>query len=351
MSNSVDVMLAAALCEEIYRRAPGEQSLGESTTLLYHKEGFASFYDDPITPKEPTIVGLTNKESYYYNDDTGFVGRIVEANGKIFVVLRGSDLSAEFTDAIRAMFASDPAQADSKGGTVDTYDWYNNRQMGKGTLAPSQIDDALALLAAAKEIAGNQEIKVTGQSLGGGLAALVTAINNADTSQTKKVSGITVAQAPFETMYETYRGILTLKEIGITKEEIATWPPSIFFSGIIDPQTGMPVTPSEVIDRDFALRTGVGLEKIVREKHPEKFSPFGLRDGDIQVRFDRIKDSLYAAATNDVDSHRIFGEGLDLSAIDLIAGHIPGARDNLYKEEKGDASLLRVISLLENCTC
>jgi hypothetical protein len=206
-----DLLLASALCEEIYRRDTREQSLGQSLTPDYKPDGFQSFVSGVVEAVvvRGGITGLSeDNRYYYYNDATGFVGRVVEANGKIFVVLRGTDLSSEFSDALSAMFADTPAPVNPAGdNTVDNADWYQHYQMGHATLEPSQLDDALKLLDAAKGIADGREIIVTGQSLGGGLAALVTAISSADLSVATEVKGITVAQAPFQDMYEAYRGI------------------------------------------------------------------------------------------------------------------------------------------------
>jgi pimeloyl-ACP methyl ester carboxylesterase len=284
MTNSVDVLLAAALCEQVYRRDPREQAIGQLTGQQLNVEGFTSFYNGTLDIKTgaDTIdqLKLVNN-AFYYNDNTGFVGQIVEANNKVFVVLRGTDLSSDFTKALESFFADSPQSGNSYGQTVDTKDWYYNHQMGIGSLAHTQIDDALALLKAAKIIAGSSDVIVTGQSLGGGLAALATAINNADGSASKKVKGITVAQAPFGTMLEFYRGLLTLNAIGITKTEVANWEKTVVvpIPESVDPLSGQPTTV--IVDRDNALTVGgTALELLVRYYHPEKFWPDAPGDYD-----------------------------------------------------------------------
>jgi hypothetical protein len=97
-ADNVDLFIASALCEQIYRRDPREQAVD----LVGSREGFSSFYSDGIELKSVASAGPNFEivDKYYYNNKTGFVGAIVEANGKIFVVYRGTDLSSEFTDAL-----------------------------------------------------------------------------------------------------------------------------------------------------------------------------------------------------------------------------------------------------------
>src|SRR5262249_6623251 len=67
----------------------------------------------------------------------------------------------------------------------DIGDWVNNLNLARGwwTFEQTQLDDALALTRAAKAYAAAtlQHIVVVGQSLGGGLAGLVSAIENVET--------------------------------------------------------------------------------------------------------------------------------------------------------------------------
>jgi len=192
-----------------------------------------------MAPTTQNIEAFTRDNGYYYNNDTGFVGQIVEANGKIFVVFRGSDLSSGFGDAISAFF-SDP-EPGGDASTVDAQDWSDNHKLGTGTIEYTQLDDALALLRYAKANSGGQEIVVTGQSLGGGLAVLATAIEsqreiqNTDTPD-QLVKAYAIAAAPFNQQLAVEASLLALEKEGIALSNIrgdlgAAWLPIIDMPG------------------------------------------------------------------------------------------------------------------------
>jgi hypothetical protein len=169
MAVLTDVQMAAALCEQVYRRADADQQ-------LKYNEGFGNNIPTNATIGQSVLAsleakGFTYNNGFYYNNSTGFVGQIVEANAKIFVVFRGSDLSGGVGDAADAFFRGE-AEGDPgvESDTADRYDWACNRELGLGSISQYQLADALALLEAAKTIAGEKDIVVTGQSLGGGLA-------------------------------------------------------------------------------------------------------------------------------------------------------------------------------------
>lgn len=79
----------------------------------------------------------------------------------------------------------------------------------------TQLADALALFEAAQSIAAGREIIVTGQSLGGGLAGLVSAI--------KGVTAYAFAPAPFQNQLEYEATYAALALEGITREAVAGW--------------------------------------------------------------------------------------------------------------------------------
>jgi hypothetical protein len=113
-----DVELAAALCEQVYRRDSLDQQLEFS-------EGFA----ETLVARENRISGFTQDAGFYYNNATGFVGRIVETDGKIFIVFRGSDLSDNFSAALLPALFEYPAPGGAPS-TVDAQDWSDNRKLG-----------------------------------------------------------------------------------------------------------------------------------------------------------------------------------------------------------------------------
>ncbi len=173
MPTLTDLQVAAALSEQAYRRSNLDQQLTDED-IGVSDDVAGDLQGSPIV----------KVDGYYYNYATGFVGRILEANGKIFVVYRGTDVSGGPLAVADAIAGTGWAE-----GYADTHDWQNNLALGSGTLEESQLTDALALYEAAAAVAAGREIVVTGQSLGGGLAGLVSAI--------KDVTGYAIAPAPF----------------------------------------------------------------------------------------------------------------------------------------------------------
>jgi hypothetical protein len=129
-----DLEVAAALAEEIYRRNSQDQPIALGDVATNSKN-------------DPNVVAptsLTPKDGFYYDDATGFVGQVVDANGKIFVVLRGTDFEGGLTG-------------------VDFTD--GNLPLALGTFNNTQLDDAIALTKAAIEAANGKTVVVTGHSL------------------------------------------------------------------------------------------------------------------------------------------------------------------------------------------
>ena len=89
-----DLQLAAALCEQVYRRADNDQQLDSS------EDGNGGFGIELATVSLTRPSWMTQDGVFYYNNATGFVAEVVKAGEKIFVVFRGSDLSSSFGNAI-----------------------------------------------------------------------------------------------------------------------------------------------------------------------------------------------------------------------------------------------------------
>jgi hypothetical protein len=81
MSDLSPQQIAAALAEIDYRRASADQTLKLSS--------LPRGATDLAGVKTPE--GMTENGGYYYDDTTGFVGRVVEVNGKVYVAFRGTD--------------------------------------------------------------------------------------------------------------------------------------------------------------------------------------------------------------------------------------------------------------------
>jgi hypothetical protein len=178
-----DLEVAAALAEEIYRRNAKDQpiQLGD----------IANSKDDSDVVRPPSLT--KDPSGFYYDDATGFVGQVVDANGKIFVVFRGTDLGS---------------LTDFDSGDIDA-----DGSLAAGTTARSQLDDALALTRAAIAAAGGDASKVvvTGQSLGGGLAGLVSGLLN--------VKSYLFDPAPFANQFNVIAGAQALVDSGLTSPD------------------------------------------------------------------------------------------------------------------------------------
>jgi Lipase (class 3) len=169
-------------------------------------------------PSYPSFFSYN--DGYYYNDSSGFVGRIIEADGKAFVVFRGSDLSSSDPLDLLRVFRPEPADLlPGAGNVADPYDWSNDFNLLVGTVGRTQLDDALALLELAKQHYSTDQIIVTGQSLGGGLASLVTAIQN-ESESNHQVQGYAVAPAPFAAQLHIEAALLALKQAGFTRDNV-----------------------------------------------------------------------------------------------------------------------------------
>lgn len=142
-SSLTEVAFACALTEEIYRRASSDQPL-----LLSEIGGVARRLEfDP----QNLFIDRRDDEGYYYSP-RGFVGRVVEKDGKFYVVLRGTDSSEGFLEgAAKALAAMKSQTALDPEAKSDLGDWANNILMGQGTGLYCQADDAIALTRAAIE--------------------------------------------------------------------------------------------------------------------------------------------------------------------------------------------------------
>lgn len=156
------LQVAAGLAEMVYRRNINDQP------LTIDDIGASDFAVNDI----PTSLTLKDN-GFYYDDSQGFVARVVSGpDGRIYVVLRGTDFGTIFNVSL---------QQQTIFG-FDKEDLLNDALLGAGTTLPSQFDDALALTQAVIDQLGGDRSKVVvvGQSLGGGLAGLVSGVLNVE---------------------------------------------------------------------------------------------------------------------------------------------------------------------------
>jgi len=195
--NLTQLQIATALAEDSYRRSSSDQALSLSDIA----PGAANLGLSGPSESDLTQMGMTSDGGYWYDDFTGFVGRVVNVNNTIYVTFRGTDMSGGGSDLATALLqaiAAGPVSGVAALLGNSSIDWRDfadaNFPLALGTtagtlldanlqpVAPSQaatqLDDALALTQAAIASAGGLPVVVVGQSLGGGLAGLVSAILN-----------------------------------------------------------------------------------------------------------------------------------------------------------------------------
>src|SRR6185437_13746696 len=88
MADLSPLQVAAALAEISYRRAQADQALDISSL---------GASDVPLG--DLTSQGLTQQGDYYYDDNTGFVGLVVQTADTVYVVFRGTDYQSLLTYA------------------------------------------------------------------------------------------------------------------------------------------------------------------------------------------------------------------------------------------------------------
>jgi hypothetical protein len=180
---SDETKYTAALAEQIYRRAAADQALEVGGIGLPGTD--VDLGPSPPTGLTTVAPGAPDDGTYYYDDKTGFVGRVVQNAGTVYVVFRGTDLGSvpgNF-DVLDWASANIPLALGTQS-TAFTFSLDKTTNLAvptisvedTGNAAETQFDDALRLTLAAMKAAPGQRIVLVGQSLGGGLASLVSAV-------------------------------------------------------------------------------------------------------------------------------------------------------------------------------
>ncbi len=222
------LQLAAALAEQVYNRNSDDDpitigQLGLSVALLQQR---------------PT--GLTLNGGLYYSP-RGFAGEVVTDGSTVYVVFRGTDLSTSFSTAFADAAGASQTAPSAEGGKVDVGDAVNDILLGEGFSGQSQLTDALALTDAAQTYAkanGNMKVVVVGQSLGGGLASLVSAITG--------VQGYAIDPAPFENQLYVAAQEQALVQAGIDLGSVSA-------SSFINNPFGLPVSDDPSLGLEAAI--------------------------------------------------------------------------------------------------
>ena len=189
----------AALAEMAYRR----DSLNDQALSISDIDAITSLNSTvqlpdsakPVFVTGPDFQNLGNllTDGIYYYSERGFVGTIVRVGDKFVVIFRGTDTTLSGWSSVVAVATGNDTTPD--GSIIDLQDSDSNKRLGEGTTGVSQWDDARALTEKAIQLAidagfTKDAVVVVGQSLGGGLVGLASAILG--------VEGHAIAPAPFE---------------------------------------------------------------------------------------------------------------------------------------------------------
>ena len=160
-----DTQVAAALAEEVYRRGGADQPL--SLANINAKFGTSLQGSDLVTTAALNIAGVAmqqGSEGFVYSIvNSGFVAQVLQdVDGNITIVFRGTDWGP---DGIVPYSG------------VESGDRNTDLALGFGSATNTQIKEAIALTKAAIDRAqlDGTTVTVVGQSLGGGLAGIVSA--------------------------------------------------------------------------------------------------------------------------------------------------------------------------------
>ncbi|MCG8432742.1 MAG: hypothetical protein MJA83_01775, partial [Gammaproteobacteria bacterium] len=294
----------SALADEIYVR----DGLDQALILEDDIDGISA-----ASPAENTAIllglpvdaGLRLSGDYFYSD-RGFVARVVKEGSGFVVVFRGVD-----TATLSAAELGSALTGEHNRERVDGHDITQVVAMGIGTIAESQAADALNLTKAVIDFAGSENVVVVGQSLGGGLAGVVSAVHN--------VSGVAFAPAPFEAQI----GAEAQREAArnITKDYESAFQSSFFSLSLTEKvivlqQLGTP--------NHFPGSQGTYTEMFLNVSH---WSSASQIRSEFIADSDSLKSNYLAQIQANLSVHTIEGEALSSGAfagiIDLGSEHFP----------------------------
>ena len=135
MAGSLDPLkTSAALAEQVYRRAKEDQQLTDGDIGVRVVDGVFGNLQGPVL--------TTQGDGWYYNNATGFVGRVVSDGTTTYVVLRGTDMSGSLGETALNI-ASNYFGGGSLTQRTDVNDFtYANLALGFGSAGTTQLDDA-----------------------------------------------------------------------------------------------------------------------------------------------------------------------------------------------------------------
>lgn len=194
-NNLNELNKSAILADHVYRRPVTDGEISLESAGLSQLQLNATISE---------LSSVFNFNSGFAYSGRGFVGEIVREgsgqNEKFYVVFRGTDSNEAFmTGFTKALGGLRDQFAEDESRNSDIGDFVNNVNLGKGRHHNTQLDDAMALARyALNQLAGGDpsKIVVVGQSLGGGLAGVVSALLD--------VKGYAFAPAPFQKTLNVY---------------------------------------------------------------------------------------------------------------------------------------------------
>lgn len=313
-TNLTDVQMASALAEQIYRRSQdGSHNLNDhGITLKDLNANSVSLEIQGLQP-DTDISDGAHPDTYYYSAQ-GFVGHLVVKDGTLWVVFRGTDSAESFlAGGLKAgiPWAVDDFEAQDSSHQSDLGDWITNKNLASGTLGRSQLDDAMSLTnaAIAYAAANNLTVKVAGQSLGGGLAGIVSAITGLET--------YAIAPAPFSNQVAVELTLKALASFGISKADVLSWGESVTVVQIGDGGT-YTSTNVEIVD---AFSTGSFLLEVLEGRSANGETLTAAQISSILS----LRQSYLNSAYSNLHVHTIEGEILSDGFAGTISEIMEGA--------------------------
>lgn len=175
--SNAQAVIDAELADWVYHRATQDQGLGlgeiENGASIYSKATFATSLST-----QGYSIGF---DGFIYNQNTGFCCAVVdETHNNYAIVVRGTDFgSGSFWDLAKAFGQSllgDPKQL-TMTPKLDAHDIYQDVWQGEELYGQAtQVQDVLNVVAALKSSEAGANIRLVGQSLGGGDAGAAAVV-------------------------------------------------------------------------------------------------------------------------------------------------------------------------------
>jgi len=255
--------------------------------------------------KSSSSGGVTN----YWNE-SGFSAFVTKQGSEFIITFRGSDVSgvsdagASFGAALAGYRIAGDFNENQQVGShpqhVDEGDWYSNVKLGAGTYLETQYDYALALAKFVIDVLANGNagnVTLTGQSLGGGLAALVgielaVEYEDENTGVNADIDVYTFGVAPFRRQLEKIaekNAVLEILEIYESRFENSSF-----------------LELSDLLQAKAFARVADAIPEALPALLNDFIDKYGVSILDILDEFDQIRDGLVTEYIAQINSGNLY---------------------------------------------